>query len=105
MFLLGSATRRAVDSARLPPATWPVTGNALVGVVLLLLVVRSRRVRPRAALATAVLGQQLPHRLQALALAIGGMALMVVRVMILTRSPLDVDPHGARLHHQHHHRP
>jgi|tagenome__1003787_1003787.scaffolds.fasta_scaffold20944756_2 drug/metabolite transporter (DMT)-like permease len=53
------------------------------------------------ALALGALGHGLPHRAAPLAFALGGFALMVVGVVILTRSPLVVDPHGRR-HHRHH---
>jgi hypothetical protein len=59
------------------------------------------------ALALGTLGHGLPHRPAPLAAALGGFALMVVGVVILTRSPLVVDPHGRRhkLPHLHVHVP
>lgn len=54
------------------------------------------------ALSVGTLGQALPHRPLGLALAIGGLALMVAGVVLLTRSPLVQDPHGTR-HRRHPH--
>jgi drug/metabolite transporter (DMT)-like permease len=61
------------------------------------------------ALSLGALGHGLPHRPAPLAFAFGGFALMVAGVVILTRSPLVVDPHGRRrrrhelLHLRRHH--
>lgn len=49
-------------------------------------------------LSAVVLGAGLPHQLYQLAIAIGGLAVMIVGVVVLTRSPLVVDPHGRRRH-------
>lgn len=48
------------------------------------------------ALTVGTLGEGPPRQPATLALALGGLALMVAGVVILTRSPLVVDPHGAR---------
>lgn len=56
-------------------------------------------------LSAAVLGAGLPHRPAELATAIGGLLVMIAGVVILTRSPLVVDPHGRRERHRRLHRP
>lgn len=48
------------------------------------------------ALSIGILGQALPRRPLLLTAAFGGLALMVAGVVLLTRSPLVVDPHGSR---------
>jgi drug/metabolite transporter (DMT)-like permease len=74
-------------SASLPPITLaePVAGIAL----------------------SMAVGQELPRRLPLLAAALGGLALMLAGVVLLTRSPLVVDPHGRRhrIHLPHPHVP
>jgi drug/metabolite transporter (DMT)-like permease len=69
-------------SASLPPITFgePVAGMAL---------------------SIAALGHGLPQRPGLQAAALGGLLLMVAGVVLLTRSPLVVDPHGRR-HRRHH---
>lgn len=57
-------------------------------------------------LSIGALGQGLPHHAAPLACAVVGLVLMVVGVVVLTRSPLVVDPHGRRRrrhlpHHRH----
>ena len=51
------------------------------------------------ALSIGVLGRGLPHHVLPLACVVGGLALMLTGVVVLTRSPLVVDPHGRRRHH------
>jgi hypothetical protein len=48
------------------------------------------------ALAAGALGQGFPNEPGAVTFAVGGLAFMVAGVATLTRSPLVVDPHGAR---------
>jgi drug/metabolite transporter (DMT)-like permease len=50
------------------------------------------------ALSIGTLGRGLPHRPLPLACVVGGLALMLTGVVVLTRSPLVVDPHGRRRH-------
>jgi drug/metabolite transporter (DMT)-like permease len=51
------------------------------------------------AVSAGALGQGLPTRPLLLAAALGGLCLMLAGVVLLTRSPLVVDPHGSRLRH------
>jgi drug/metabolite transporter (DMT)-like permease len=69
-------------SASLPPIT---LAEPVVGIVL----------------SIGLLGQGLPPFPVQLSCAVAGMGLMVAGVVLLTRSPLVVDPHGHRLHRPH----